>query len=157
MKHHSQNKLGQERVYLHFHISGHHQRKSGQELEQGRNLEAGADAEVTEGCRNLEAGADAEAMEGYRNLEAGADAEVTEGAADWLAPHGLLSLLSYRTRTTRLRMAPPTVGRALSHQSPIKKSPYLVLYYHVSYHALNVAKNHLERKFVYPVSNHFNL
>ena len=91
------------------------------------------------------------------NLEAGADAEATEGAADWLAPHGLLSLLSYRTRTTRLRMAPPTVGRALSHQSPIKKSPYLVLYYLVSYHALNVAKNHLERKFVYPVSNHFNL
>jgi hypothetical protein len=32
-----------------------------------------------------------------RNLEAGADAEAMEGAAYWLAPHGLLSLLSYRT------------------------------------------------------------
>jgi hypothetical protein len=33
-----------------------------------------------------------------RNLEAGADAEAVEGAASWLAPHGLLSLLSYRTQ-----------------------------------------------------------
>ncbi|XP_040593944.1 uncharacterized protein LOC101834311 isoform X8 [Mesocricetus auratus] len=38
-----------------------HQRKSGQEVKQGRNLEAGADAEAM------------------------------EGAACWLAPHGLLS------------------------------------------------------------------
>jgi hypothetical protein len=30
-----------------------------------------------------------------RNLEAGMDAEAMEGAAYWLAPHGLLSLLSY--------------------------------------------------------------
>ena len=35
---------------LHFHIAVHHQRKSGQELTLGRNLEAGADAEATEGC-----------------------------------------------------------------------------------------------------------
>jgi hypothetical protein len=36
---------------LHFHIAIHHQRKSGHELTQGRNLEAGADAEqVMEGC-----------------------------------------------------------------------------------------------------------
>jgi hypothetical protein len=33
-----------------------------------------------------------------RNLEAGADAEAMEDAAYWLAPHGLLSLLSYRTQ-----------------------------------------------------------
>ena len=32
-----------------FHIAVHHQRKSGQELTQGRNLEAGADAEAMEG------------------------------------------------------------------------------------------------------------
>ena len=35
---------------LHFHIAVHHQRRSGQELTQGRILEAGADAEVMEGC-----------------------------------------------------------------------------------------------------------
>ena len=35
---------------LHFHIAVHHQRKSGQELTLGRNLEAGADAEAMEGC-----------------------------------------------------------------------------------------------------------
>jgi hypothetical protein len=29
-----------------FHITVHHQRKSGQELKQGRNLEAGADTEA---------------------------------------------------------------------------------------------------------------
>ena len=32
------------------------------------------------------------------NLEAGADAEAMEGAAYWLAPHGLLNLLSCRTQ-----------------------------------------------------------
>jgi hypothetical protein len=35
---------------LHFHITVHHQRKLGQELKQGRNLEAGADAEAIEEC-----------------------------------------------------------------------------------------------------------
>jgi hypothetical protein len=34
----------------HFHITVHHQRKSGQELKQDRNLEAGADAEALERC-----------------------------------------------------------------------------------------------------------
>ena len=53
---------------LHFHIAVHRQRKSGQELKQGRSLEAGADAEAM-----------------------GWD------AAYWLALHGLLRLLSYRT------------------------------------------------------------
>ena len=33
-----------------------------------------------------------------RNLEAGADAEAMKGAAYWLAPCGLLSLLSYITQ-----------------------------------------------------------
>jgi hypothetical protein len=33
-----------------------------------------------------------------KKLEAGADAESVEDAAYWLAPYGLLSLLSYRTQ-----------------------------------------------------------
>ena len=32
-----------------FHITVHHERKSGQEIKQGRNLEAGAGAEATDG------------------------------------------------------------------------------------------------------------
>jgi hypothetical protein len=32
------------------HIAVHHGRKSGQELKQGRNLEAGADAKIMEGA-----------------------------------------------------------------------------------------------------------
>ena len=35
---------------LHFHIAVFHQRKSGLELTQGRNLEAGANTEVMEGA-----------------------------------------------------------------------------------------------------------
>jgi hypothetical protein len=44
---------------------------------------------------------------------AGADAEATEGYRDilyWLASPGLLSLLSYRTKTTSPEMVPPTKG-----------------------------------------------
>ena len=33
---------------LHFHITVHQQRKTEQDLKQGRNLKAGADAEVME-------------------------------------------------------------------------------------------------------------
>ena len=51
-----------------------------------------------------------------RNLQAGADAE----AVYWLAPHGLLSLISYTP--TYAGMALPTMGWALAHQSPIKKN-----------------------------------
>jgi hypothetical protein len=32
------------------------------------------------------------------NLQAGADAEAMEGAANWIASHGLFTLLSYRTQ-----------------------------------------------------------
>jgi hypothetical protein len=47
MKHHNQSNLDRNGVSgLHFHIIVHHRRKSGQELKQGRNLEAGADAEA---------------------------------------------------------------------------------------------------------------
>ena len=42
--------LGEKGLFgLHFHITVHHQRTSGQELQQGRNLEAGAKAEGMEG------------------------------------------------------------------------------------------------------------
>ena len=51
MKH---NKLktwkGKDLFSLCFHISLHHQRKSGQELKQGRTLPAGPDAEAMEGA-----------------------------------------------------------------------------------------------------------
>jgi hypothetical protein len=40
---------GKGLLSLHFYIAVHHQRKSGQELTQGRNLEAGADSKALEG------------------------------------------------------------------------------------------------------------
>ena len=49
-------------------LTGHHQKQGGQELKQGGNLEAGADAQAM------------------------------KGAAYWLAFNGLLSLLSDRTQ-----------------------------------------------------------
>jgi hypothetical protein len=51
-KHHDQKASWEGKGLLgsHFHIVVHHGRKSGQELKQGRNLEAGADAEAMEGC-----------------------------------------------------------------------------------------------------------
>jgi hypothetical protein len=42
--------------------------------------------------------------------EAGADAEAMEGRSYWLASPGLLSLLSYRIKTTSPGMVPPTRG-----------------------------------------------
>jgi len=41
---------GQGLFGLHFSITVHYHRKSGQELKQGRNLKAGVDAEAMEGC-----------------------------------------------------------------------------------------------------------
>jgi hypothetical protein len=92
---------------LSFHTTVHYQRKSGQELKQGRNLEAGADAETT------------------------------EDAAYRLALHGLFSLLSYRTRTTSPGVAPPTMGWALPCQSLIKKMFYRRLQPYIWNHFLN--------------------
>ena len=49
MKHHDQRDLGREGfVWLCFHITVQHQRKSGLDLKQGRKLEAGADIQATE-------------------------------------------------------------------------------------------------------------
>ena len=61
---------GKDLFDLDFQIIVHHWRKSGQELKQGRNLEAGSNA----------------------------DPRSQKSAAYWLAPSGLLSLLSYRTQ-----------------------------------------------------------
>lgn len=47
---HDQMQAGRKGLFiLYFHITVHHQRDSGQELSQGRVLEAGADAEAMEG------------------------------------------------------------------------------------------------------------
>jgi hypothetical protein len=42
---------GDKRLFgLHFHILVHHSRKSGLEFKQGRNLEAGTDADIDYRC-----------------------------------------------------------------------------------------------------------
>jgi hypothetical protein len=96
MKHHDQKVSWRGKVLfvLHFHISVHRQRKLGQELKQGRNLEH-------------------ELMQ-----------RPWRGAAYWLAPYGLLNLLSYRNLdhqpregTTHNELGPPC-------QSLIKKVTY---------------------------------
>ncbi|EDL77409.1 rCG25260 [Rattus norvegicus] len=70
---------------LYYHITICHQRKSGQELKQGRNLEAGADAETMEGCCLLACSC------------------------------GLLICFLIEPRTTIPGMAPPTIDWALPY------------------------------------------
>ena len=74
-KHHAQKASWREKDFfgLHLYIAVYRWRKSGQELKQDRDLEAGADAEAM------------------------------ERAAYWLASHGLFSLLSYRTQKQQPR------------------------------------------------------
>jgi hypothetical protein len=52
IKHQNKNQFGEERICfsLQFYITVCHQRISGQGFKQGRNLEAGADAEVMARC-----------------------------------------------------------------------------------------------------------
>jgi hypothetical protein len=52
MKYHDHNASweGKNLFVLYFHIVVSHQKKSGQKLMQDRNLEAGTDADATEGC-----------------------------------------------------------------------------------------------------------
>lgn len=52
-----------------------------------------------------------------RNLEAGAAEMPWRGAADCLGPHGLLSLLPYRTKNHHSGVAPPKMAWVFSHQS----------------------------------------
>jgi len=100
MKHLDQsNPGGKGQLGLDFHITVRHQRKSGQELKQGRNTKAGADAEAI------------------------------EDAAYWPAPHGLLSLLSYRIQdhqprdgTTYNGLGPPTSYR-LAYRLILRRHP----------------------------------
>jgi hypothetical protein len=76
MKHCDQsNSWREEFIWLKLPYTGHYQRESGQELKQGRNTEAGADREASEGLR----------------------------AAYWLAPHSFFSLPSYWTQDHLLR------------------------------------------------------
>jgi hypothetical protein len=51
LKHCDQKQVwwGEGALGSHFHVAVYHWRKSGQKLKQGRNLEAGADAEAMEG------------------------------------------------------------------------------------------------------------
>jgi hypothetical protein len=94
MKHHGQKQVVEESVYLAYTSTSLKDiRTSEQELQQGRNLEAGADAEVM------------------------------EGAASWLAVMPLHSLPSYRTEAPQARDSPPTMGWKLFCQSLIKKMP----------------------------------
>ena len=78
---------------LHFHTIAYHRRESGQELKQGQNLEAGADAE--------------------------ARGVWLTGLLITSCPVCFL----IEPRTTSLGMASPTVDCALLHQSLIKKTP----------------------------------
>jgi hypothetical protein len=59
-----------------------------------------------------------------RNLEAGADAEAVEGAADWLTFSGLLNLLSNRIWAHLLRDGTTHNGLGPPLQSVIKNMPY---------------------------------
>ena len=60
-----------------------------------------------------------------KNLQAGANAEATAGAllTDLLLMDGSDSVL-IEPRTSMTRVAPPTMGWGLSHQSATKKMPY---------------------------------
>jgi hypothetical protein len=48
----TKKQVGDKRVYSAYtsHIAVHHQKKSGQELTQGKKLETGADAEAMKEC-----------------------------------------------------------------------------------------------------------
>ena len=58
-----------------------------------------------------------------RNLETGADAEAVEGAAYRLAPHSLLSLLSFRTQNNQSMGGTIHNGMDPPNHSLIKKMP----------------------------------
>ena len=53
-------------------------------------------------------------------------------AASWLAPHGLLSLLSYRTQEHQPRGDGTTKDGLDLHQSPVKEIPYRLVYSPIS-------------------------
>jgi hypothetical protein len=57
-------------------------------------------------------------------------AEPWRGAAYWLAPHSLLSLLSYRAQDYLPRVALHMMDWALPHQPLIRKTFYRLVYRH---------------------------
>lgn len=63
-----------------------------------------------------------------RDLEAGINVESMEGAAYCLARLSFLSLFSYTSQTTFPEETHPIVGRALPHQSSVKKMSYRLAY-----------------------------
>ena len=78
-------------------------------------------------CSSLEevrTGTQIEQDPGGRNWHRSHGGWASGDPAYWLAFHGLLSLLSYRTQPASPGMAPPTMGWALPHQSQIGKMPY---------------------------------
>ena len=77
VKHHEQKASRDERLFSAYTFTNIASKKSGQKLKHGRSLEAGADGRRPWSC-----------------------------AASWLAPHDLLSLLSYRTRDHQPRGGP---------------------------------------------------
>jgi hypothetical protein len=125
----NQKPLGQERVYfsLQFPITVHHCGKSQQELRQGRNLEAGTDAEAMEGgvcllaCPWLAHGLPMACPWLAHGLPMACPwlAHGLLMACSWLA-HGLLSLLSYSTQDFP-GVALSTLSRALPYPSSIKR------------------------------------
>lgn len=93
-------------IFLTLPGNVHHRGKSGQKLKQGRKLEEGADAEAM------------------------------EGAACWLAPHGLLSLLSFnnqdhqpRDDTTHTKLG-PSIARIKKVPYGLCLNPYRLVYSH---------------------------
>jgi hypothetical protein len=107
-----------------FHITVDHQRKPGQELKQGRNLEAGADAEAMEGWRDggMEGWKDGR-MEGWRDggmegwRDGGMEGWRDGGMEGWrdggMLLTGLLSLFSNRIQNHQFRVNSPRIAWAL--------------------------------------------
>jgi hypothetical protein len=58
-----------------------------------------------------------------RNMEAGADAEAMEECSFWPGPCGFPSLLSYRNQDDQPRGITTNNGLTLHHQSLINKTP----------------------------------
>lgn len=58
-----------------------------------------------------------------QELKQNRNLETWRSTSHWLGPHALFSLFSYRPQDQQPRMAPPTMGWALSNHSLIEKMP----------------------------------
>jgi hypothetical protein len=132
VKHHDQCNLGRNGLHIPSHSPLREIRTSGQELKQGRNLEAGADAESIEGycffffrdrvslCSPGCPGTHFVEQAGLelRNPPASASRVLGLKACATTPGHGLalcglLSLLSYRIHDHHPGVTPPTMGLCL--------------------------------------------